>query len=87
MNVDDNLIADIRPRMKQAMSASIEALFILMIYPEPNRRRNTLCMEKFLAAQCSHKKKQLDIRFNTRALVLGLMTDKIEYDSRTPTLA
>ena len=39
MYVDDNLIAEIKPRMKQAMSASIEALFILMGYPEQNRRK------------------------------------------------
>eukprot|EP00957_Ditylum_brightwellii_P096952 7383219-Ditylum_brightwellii.AAC.1 len=49
--VDDNLIADIRPRTKQVMSTSIEALFTLMGYPESHRRRNAVCMEKYLAAQ------------------------------------
>eukprot|EP00957_Ditylum_brightwellii_P076028 5779005-Ditylum_brightwellii.AAC.2 len=34
MYVDDNLIADIRPIMKQTMSANIEAIFILMGYPK-----------------------------------------------------
>jgi len=33
MYVDDNLIAEIPARMKQAMAASIEALFILMGFP------------------------------------------------------
>eukprot|EP00957_Ditylum_brightwellii_P091813 6990320-Ditylum_brightwellii.AAC.1 len=61
--------------MKQAMSASIEALFILMGYPDPHRRRNGVFMEKYQAAQCSYKKKQLGIRLSTRALVLGLMAD------------
>ena len=74
--VDDNFIADIRLQMKQAMSASIEALFILMGYHEPHRRRNVVCMEKYLAAQCAYEKKQLGVRLNTRALALGLMADK-----------
>eukprot|EP00957_Ditylum_brightwellii_P015550 1172648-Ditylum_brightwellii.AAC.1 len=51
MHVDDNLIADIRPRMKQAMSASIETLSILMGCTKLHRRRNAVCMEKYLAAQ------------------------------------
>eukprot|EP00957_Ditylum_brightwellii_P161316 12282792-Ditylum_brightwellii.AAC.1 len=76
MYVDDNLKADIRPRMKQAMSASIEALFILMGYPEPHRQINAVCMENYLAAQCVYEKKQLGIKINTRALALGLMADK-----------
>eukprot|EP00957_Ditylum_brightwellii_P102777 7832420-Ditylum_brightwellii.AAC.1 len=61
--------------MKQAMSASIEALFILMGYLEPHRRRNAVCMEKYLAAQCVYEKKQLGVRLNTIALALGLMAD------------
>eukprot|EP00957_Ditylum_brightwellii_P173731 13226932-Ditylum_brightwellii.AAC.1 len=39
MYVDENLIAEIPGRMKQAMTASIEALFILMGFPEHHRRR------------------------------------------------
>eukprot|EP00957_Ditylum_brightwellii_P021016 1584139-Ditylum_brightwellii.AAC.1 len=62
--------------MKQAMSASIGALFILMGYPEPHRRRNAVCMEKYLTAQCVYEKKQLGVRLNTRALALDLMAGK-----------
>eukprot|EP00957_Ditylum_brightwellii_P053429 4049162-Ditylum_brightwellii.AAC.1 len=47
-----------------------------MGYPEPHRRRNAVCMEKYLAAKCTYDKKQLGIRLNTRALALGLMADK-----------
>eukprot|EP00957_Ditylum_brightwellii_P200820 15308013-Ditylum_brightwellii.AAC.1 len=61
--------------MKQAMSVSIEALFILMGYPEPHRRKNAVCMEMYLAAQCAYEKKQLGVRINARALALGLMVD------------
>eukprot|EP00957_Ditylum_brightwellii_P177788 13542950-Ditylum_brightwellii.AAC.1 len=76
MHVDHNLITDIRPRTKQSMSASIEALFILMRYPEAHRRRNAVCMEKYLAAQCVYEKKQLGIKINSRSLSLSLMADK-----------
>eukprot|EP00957_Ditylum_brightwellii_P114092 8698509-Ditylum_brightwellii.AAC.1 len=62
--------------MMQVMSASIEALFILMGYPEPHSRRNTVCMEKFLAAQCSYEQKLLRIRLNTGSLAIGLLADK-----------
>eukprot|EP00957_Ditylum_brightwellii_P195903 14925994-Ditylum_brightwellii.AAC.1 len=58
------------------MSASIEALFILMGYPESRRRRNAVCMEKYLAAQYEYEKKQLGVRLNTRALALGIMAYK-----------
>eukprot|EP00957_Ditylum_brightwellii_P033615 2548663-Ditylum_brightwellii.AAC.1 len=61
--------------MKQAISASIKALFILMGYPETHRRRNVVCMEKYLAAQCAYEKKQLGVRLNTKVLVMGLMAD------------
>eukprot|EP00957_Ditylum_brightwellii_P064195 4870844-Ditylum_brightwellii.AAC.1 len=46
-----------------------------MGYPEPHRRRNAVCMEKYLAAQCAYEKKQLGVRLSTRALALGLMAD------------
>eukprot|EP00957_Ditylum_brightwellii_P022920 1729691-Ditylum_brightwellii.AAC.1 len=34
-----------------------------MGYPEPHRRRNAVCMEKYLAAQCAYEKKQLGFRY------------------------
>eukprot|EP00957_Ditylum_brightwellii_P161952 12330771-Ditylum_brightwellii.AAC.1 len=68
MYVDDNLIAKIPARMKQAMAASIEALLILMGFPDPHRRRIAIYMEKFIAAMCSYEKQQLGIRLNTRAM-------------------
>eukprot|EP00957_Ditylum_brightwellii_P210146 15364609-Ditylum_brightwellii.AAC.1 len=77
MYVDDDIIAEIPIRIKQAMAASIEALFILMGFPEPHRRRNAVCMEKFLAAMCSYEKKQLVIRINTRVMVVGMMLMKL----------
>eukprot|EP00957_Ditylum_brightwellii_P200965 15319128-Ditylum_brightwellii.AAC.1 len=51
-------------------------MFILIDYLEPHRRRNAVSMEKFFAAQCLYKKKQLDIRLNTKFIAVGLMADK-----------
>eukprot|EP00957_Ditylum_brightwellii_P103200 7865418-Ditylum_brightwellii.AAC.1 len=48
-----------------------------MGFPEPHRRRNAVCMEKFLAAMCSYEKKQLGVRINTRAMVVGIMLMKL----------
>eukprot|EP00957_Ditylum_brightwellii_P164938 12558130-Ditylum_brightwellii.AAC.1 len=48
-----------------------------MDFPEPHRRRNAVCMEKFLATMCSYEKKQLGIRINTRDMVVGMMLMKL----------
>eukprot|EP00957_Ditylum_brightwellii_P051530 3907023-Ditylum_brightwellii.AAC.1 len=40
MYVDVNVIANVKSRITQAMSANIEVLFILMGYPEPERRKS-----------------------------------------------
>eukprot|EP00957_Ditylum_brightwellii_P058830 4460423-Ditylum_brightwellii.AAC.1 len=63
--------------MKQAMAASIEALFILMGFPEPHRKRIAVCMEKFIATMCSYEKQQLGIRLKTRAVVVGMKLIKL----------
>ena len=49
-----------------------------MGYSEPTQRRNAVCIEKFLAAQCSYEKKQLGIRINTISMVIGMMPNKIK---------
>ena len=53
MYVDENLIAEIKPRMLQAMSASIEALFIFMSRLEPHKRKSDVHMKMFLEAVCA----------------------------------
>eukprot|EP00957_Ditylum_brightwellii_P132589 10111458-Ditylum_brightwellii.AAC.1 len=77
MHVDHNLIAEIPARMKQAMAAGIEALFILMGFPEPHRRRIYICMETIIAAMWSYKNQQLEIRLNTRAMVVDMMPSEL----------
>eukprot|EP00957_Ditylum_brightwellii_P146707 11167803-Ditylum_brightwellii.AAC.1 len=77
MYVDDNLIAEIPSIIRQVMAASTESFFILTVFPELHRRRNAVCMEKFMADMCSYEKKQLGIRLNTRTLVVGMMLVKL----------
>eukprot|EP00957_Ditylum_brightwellii_P173704 13225064-Ditylum_brightwellii.AAC.1 len=59
------------------MAASIEALFILMSFPEPHTRRIAIWMEKIIAVMCSYEKQQLGIRLNTRSMVVGMMLSKL----------
>eukprot|EP00957_Ditylum_brightwellii_P129383 9870043-Ditylum_brightwellii.AAC.1 len=48
-----------------------------MGFPEPQRRRDAVCMEKFLAAMCSYEKKKLEIRINTRAMEVDMILMKL----------
>eukprot|EP00957_Ditylum_brightwellii_P100823 7684617-Ditylum_brightwellii.AAC.1 len=59
------------------MAASIEALFILMGFPETHRRKIAVCMEKIVAVMCSYEKQQSGIRLNTRAMAIGMMLIKL----------
>ena len=77
MFMGDNLIAEMLRCMKQAMSASIEALFILLGKPEPKPRTWAICMEKLLIVFFSHEKTQLGIRINTRTIVVGMPDENI----------
>ena len=77
MFVDDNLIAEIKSRMKQAQAASIESLFILLGRPEPEFRKVAVCMEKFVQSLCSHERVQLGLLVNTRKMTVSLPPDKV----------
>ena len=46
MFVDNNLMTKIRQYIQLDMEASIEALFCLLGYPDPDLRKSPLCMEK-----------------------------------------
>ena len=56
MYVDNNIIAEINPRMLQEMSASIEAFFILIENSEPTIHRTEVFVGTFLAATCFFEK-------------------------------
>ena len=74
--VDDNLMAEIRGYIKYAIVASIEALFILLGFPETEKRRLALSIDKFLKSDCSYQRVQLGFVVNTRLMTVSLPEDK-----------
>ena len=47
MFVDDSLFAQIRELIKHAMASSIEALYIVLGFPDLERRQNALSLDKY----------------------------------------
>ena len=76
MFVDDNVIAEIRPRMRQAQAASAESLFRIAGFPNPTLRRSPLSMDKYYAATCSFLKKQLGYLIDTRKMYVSFSNEK-----------
>ena len=72
MFVDDSLFVQTRSGMRQAMAASIEALYIILGFPEEDKRQNALSLDKYYESTCSHERVQLGIRINTRTMSIGL---------------
>ena len=75
MFVDDSLFAQVREIIKHAMAASIEALYIILGFPETEKRQNALSLDKYFESVCSYERIQLGINVNTRTMSIGL-TDK-----------
>ena len=75
MFVDDSLFAHTRDTIKHSMAASIEALYIILGYPETKIRQDALSLDKYFESVCSHERVQLGILINTRSMTLSL-TDK-----------
>ena len=76
MFVDDSLFAQIRSKMKQAMAASIEALYIILGFPEVDKRQDALSLDKYFESVCSYKRTQLGILINTRTMSISLSEKK-----------
>ena len=77
--VDDNHMADVIGRMKQAMAASIEGLFQIFGPDCPlGARRSALSLEKYYRAVCSWKKIQLGNMVDTRRMIVSYPEDKIK---------
>ena len=77
--VDDNHMVDVHDRIKQAMAASIEAIFLVFGEDAPNStRRSALSLEKYFKAICSWKKIQLGNLVDTRRMVVSHPDEKIE---------
>ena len=77
MFVDDSLIAEIDDHMLQAMSASIEALFLVTGPDKPEIRRSNLSMDKFYQATCDPVKEQLGIIIDTNKMIVKMTPQKI----------
>ena len=75
MFVDDNLFAQTKEFMKHAMAASIEALYMILGYPDIKKRQNPLSLDKYFESVCSYTRIQLGISLNTRTMMIYL-TDK-----------
>ena len=75
MFVDDSLFAQVREIITHAMAASIEALYIILGFPETVKRQNALSLDKYFESVCSYERIQLGINVNTRTMSIGL-TDK-----------
>ena len=77
MFVDDSLFVQTRDNMKHAMAASIEALYIILGFPDIKTRQNPLSLDKYFESVCSHERIQLGILINARKMTLSL-TEKQE---------
>jgi len=75
--VDDNHIADILPRIRQAQAASVEGLFNILGTPEPHLRRTVLSEDKYYQQQCGPSKLQLGYLVNTRMMTIGFAEERL----------
>ena len=71
MFVDDNLFAQIKENMKHAMAASIEALYIILGFPETDKRQDPLSLDKYYESICSYDRIQLGFQVYTRKMTIG----------------
>ena len=76
MFVDDSLFANIRETILHSMAASIEALYIILSYPNTTIRQDALSLDKYFESTCSYQRIQLGININTRKMTLGLTEKK-----------
>ena len=72
MFVDDSLFAQIRSVMPDSMAASIEALYIILGFPDVQIRQDPLSLDKYFESICSFQRIQLGISLNTRTMSLRL---------------
>ena len=72
MFVDDSLYVHIASVIKHSMAASIEALYIVLGYPNDNIRIDALSLDKFFQSICSYERIQLGVSINTRTMTIGL---------------
>ena len=70
--VDDDLIADTRKRMPQALASAIEAIFTVMGAPCIRLRACAIALDKWSKLKVSYCVVLLGLEFNTRAMTVGI---------------
>ena len=70
--VDDDLLAEIRPCMPQALASAFEAIFTVMGRPEPIRRPIAVAVDKLMELFVSYCQILLGLEINTRAMTVGI---------------
>ena len=66
MSVDDSLFTQMIELIKHAMATSIEDLYIILGFPDTERRQDPLSLDKYFEEVCSYKRTQLGIDINTK---------------------
>lgn len=70
--VDDDLIADTKARMPQAIAAGIEAIFTVLGWPMLFLRQIAVSLKKLMALRVGFELILLGFVFNTRSLTIGI---------------
>ena len=78
MFVNNNLFAKVKETTKHATAANIEVLYIVIGFPEIEKRQNPLSLDKYFESLCSYERIQLGIDIKTREMSVGL-TEKKDY--------
>ena len=84
MFVDDSLFAQIRDLNKHSMAASIEALYIILGFPEIGKGQDVLSLDKYFQSVCSYERIQLGIKVNTRTVSIELTQKKFHVGGTFP---
>ena len=70
--VDDVLIAEIERYMRRALVAVIEAIYVIMGFPDDRYRQRNLAMNKWEGMKVSYEAVLLGLLFNTRKMTVGI---------------
>ena len=70
--VDDDLMADTRPRMRQTLASAIEAIFTVMGVPCTRLRACAIAIDKWSQLVIAHCVILLGLVFNTQTMTVGI---------------
>ena len=68
MFVDDSLFANVACIIKHGMTASIEALYLVLGFPDELVRQNSLSLDNYFSSIASYERVQLGKLVNTRTM-------------------